>query len=129
MEAIITAIIGAVVGVVGAYFAFSTKKVEADKEVKLAELETKKDCGTTCKLIEEEKKKWEAKEEELKDLLSQYAKNWADATNILEEQKKKIEELEKRIGELEKREAEWEKKEKEWQKKENEYLKKLFEKK
>lgn len=127
METIITAVITAIVGLVGGYFAFSTKKIEAEKEVKLATLE-KGSCGE-CSVLDVEKKKWEAKEEELKTLLSDYAKHWADATNTLEEQKKKIDDLEKRLTELEKKEEGWEKKESEWQKKENEYLKKLFEKK
>lgn len=129
METIITAVITAIVGLVGGYFAFSTKKVEADKEVKLAELGTKKEYGATCKLIEEDKIKWEAKEEELKAIIAEFAKHWSEATSILEYQKKKIEELERRLSDLEKKEMEWEKKEMEWKKKENEYLKKLFEKK
>ncbi len=118
-------IIGAIVGVSTGYLAFKTQKINAEKEVSIALINSGQ---TLLAELQEEKKKWGIKEEELKNLLFECSKDWSEATKLIKTQELKIKELETRIAYLEENELKFKEKELEWGEKEKELISKIYQK-
>lgn len=100
MENVLIGTLGAIFGggtTITAYFAFRSKKAEADASVEIAKIESK----SPLEVLETEKKELEIAQKSLLKIIS-------ETTKINEEMMKEVDNLRHRVDFLEKKEKEWE---------------------